>query len=189
MTEGSAARGPITFQSMADQLTLGEVVAVLAALLTFVAAFLTWSTVMVHSSSNAQVTGAVADSAGVSAGVSGGRLGTVTLGLSIAVLVTVGVMLLPLAAAWVWKVLLGFGALIAALTLLDMARIPRPMAPDNFTCPSGVTCSFHRSIGPGTWFTVGAGLLVLGGAYLHHWRPLRFGSSESCQPVPEVISG
>jgi hypothetical protein len=170
----SAPRGPITFQSMADQLTLGEVVTVLAALLVFVSAFLTWATVEVHTSTGARIAGAVT----ASMGISGGRLGTVTLGLSVAVLVTVAAMLVPFGDGWMWKVLLGFGALIALLTLLDMARIPRTMAPDNFSCPSRVTCTFHRSIGPGTWFTLAAGLVVLAGAYLHHWRPLYFRSGD-----------
>lgn len=184
-----STRGPLTFESMADRLTLGLVVTVLAALLGFVSAFLTWSTVDVRSATDVRITGAVTDSLGIS----GGRLGTVTLGVSIAVLVTVAVMLLPLVALWAWKVLLGFGTLIALLTLLDLARIPRTIAPDNFTCPSGVTCTFHRIVGPGVWFTLGAGLLVIGGAYLHHLRPgLAFptpANGSTAQPAPDVISG
>lgn len=171
----SPSRGPITFQSMADQLTLGEVVTVLAALLVFVSAFLTWATVEVHTSTGTPVAGAIT----ASMGISGGRLGTVTLALSVAVLVTVAGMLVPMGATWMWKVLLGFAALIALLALLDVARIPRMMSPDNFSCPSRVTCTFHRSIGPGTWITLGAGLLVLAGAYLHHWRPLYFSTDEA----------
>lgn len=162
--------GRITFQSMADRLTLGLLAAVIGAVLVFVSAFLTWSTVDARSSVGTKVAGAVTDSIGIA----GGRLGTATLILSVASLLLVGMMLLPATKPWAWMVLLGFGLWIVLFALVDLAAIPRTLRPDNFTCPSGVTCSFHRSIGPGVWFTLVTGLLVAAGAYVHHLRPTGF---------------
>jgi hypothetical protein len=160
----------ITFQSMADRLTLGLLATVIGAVLVFISAFLTWSTVDARSQAGGKIAGAVTDSIGIS----GGRLGTVTLVLAIASLAMVGVMLLPSTKPWAWQVLIGFGALSAFFALIDLISIPRTLRPDNFTCPAGVSCTFHRSIGPGVWFTLVASLLIVAGAYIHHIRPVPF---------------
>lgn len=188
-----AGAGPaerITFQSMADRLTLGLLAAVIGAFLVFVSAFLTWSRVDARSAAGQRIAGAVTDSLGIA----GGRLGAETLVLSIAALVVIGVMLLPATKAWAWQVLIGFGVLIVLFALVDLVSIPRTLRPDNFTCPSGVTCSFHRSIGPGVWFTLVAGLLVVAGAYVHHIRPVPFREHASgpaqaagSNPAPEAV--
>ena len=169
--EGSAPQG-VTFQSMADRLTLGLVASVIGAVLVFISAFLTWSTVDARSQAGGKLAGAVTDSIGIS----GGRLGTETLVLALAALAVVGVMLLPATKAWAWQVLLGAGLLSVFFTLVDLISIPKTLRPDNFTCPAGVTCTFHRTIGPGVWFTLVASLLIVAGAYIHHIRPVPFRS-------------
>jgi hypothetical protein len=160
----------ITFQSMADRLTLGLLAAVIGAVLVFISAFLTWSTVDARSQAGGKIAGAVTDSIGIS----GGRLGTATLVLSIAALAMVGVMLLPSTKPWAWQVLIGFGLLSVFFALIDLFSIPRTLRPDNFTCPAGVSCTFHRTLGPGVWFTLVASLLIVAGAYVHHTRPVPF---------------
>ena len=162
----------ITFQSMADRLTLGLLASVIGAVLVFVSAFLTWSTVDARSAAGGKLDGAVTDSIGIS----GGRLGTATLVLSLGALAVVAVMLLPATKPWAWRVLLGFGLLSVFFTLVDLISIPRTLRPDNFTCPSGVSCTFHRTVGPGVWFTLIASLLIVAGAYVHHIRPVPFRS-------------
>jgi hypothetical protein len=169
-TEPATAR--ITFQSMADRLTLGLLASVIGAVLVFVSAFLTWSTVDARSQVGDKLAGAVTDSIGIA----DGRLGTATLVLSLGALAVVAVMLLPATKPWAWQVLIGFGALSAAFTLFDLISIPRTLRPDNFTCPSGVSCTFHQTIGPGVWFTLIASLLIVAGAYVHHIRPVPFRS-------------
>jgi hypothetical protein len=168
----------ITFQSMADRLTLGLLASVIGAVLVFVSAFLTWSTVDARSQVGDKLAGAVTDSIGIA----GGRLGTATLVLSLAALAVVGVMLLPATKPWAWQVLIGSGALSAALALYELLTIPKTLRPDNFTCPSGVTCTFHQTIGPGVWFTLIASLLIVAGAYVHHIRPVPF-RSPGAHPV------
>jgi len=163
-------RPPITFQSMADRLTLGLLAAVIGAVLVFVSAFLTWSTVNARASSSQRVAGATTDSLGVA----GSRLGSETLVLSLASLAVIAVMLLPATKPWAWKVLIGAGVLITLFALIDLISIPATLHPSNFTAPSGVTVSFHRTTGPGVWFTLFAGLLVTAGAYVHHIRPVPF---------------
>jgi hypothetical protein len=161
----------ITFQSMADRLTLGLLASVIGAVLVFVSAFLTWSTVNARSSAGAKTSsGAVTDSIGIA----DGRLGLETLVLSLASLALVAVMLMPATKPWAWKVLIGTGALTVLLALIELVSIPRTLRPDNFTCPSGVSCSFHRTVGPGVWFTLVTGLVVIAGAYVHHIRPVPF---------------
>lgn len=162
----------ITFQSMADRLTLGLLASVIGAVLVFVSAFLTWSTVDARSQIGDKLAGAVTDSIGIA----GGRLGTATLVLSLAAVAVVAVMLLPATKPWAWQVLIGAGALSAAFSLYDLITIPKTLRPDNFTCPSGVSCTFHRTIGPGVWFTLIASLLIVAGAYVHHIRPVPFHS-------------
>lgn len=172
--EPAAAAGQqISFQSMADRLTLGLLASVIGAVLVFVSAFLTWSTVDARSQVGDKLAGAVTDSMGIS----NGRLGTATLVLSLAALAVVAVMLLPATKPWAWQVLIGAGALSAAFTLYDLTTIPKTLRPDNFTCPAGVSCTFHRTIGPGVWFTLIASLLIVAGAYVHHIRPVPFRSS------------
>jgi hypothetical protein len=158
----------ITFQSMADRLTLGLLASVIGAVLVFVSAFLTWASTTSKSSVNGLTTGAVTDTLGID----GSRLGTATLVLSIAALALVGVMLLPATKPYAWKILMATGALIVLLALVELFQIPGTLHPKDFTCPAGLTCSFHRSIGPGVWFTLVAGLLVAAGAYVHHIRPV-----------------
>ncbi|HEX4019403.1 MAG TPA: hypothetical protein VHX15_21900 [Frankiaceae bacterium] len=162
----------ITFQSMADRLTLGLLASVIGAVLVFVSAFLTWSTVDARSQAGDKLAGAVTDSIGIA----GGRLGTATLVLSLAALAVVAVMLLPATKPWAWRLLLGAGALSAALALYDLISIPKTLRPDNFTCPAGISCTFHRTLGPGVWFTLIASLLIVAGAYVHHIRPVPFRS-------------
>jgi hypothetical protein len=182
-TQPSAPAGQrITFQSMADQLTLGLLASVIGAVLVFVSAFLTWSTVDARSQVGDKLAGAVTDSMGIS----GGRLGTATLVLSLAALAVVAVMLLPATKPWAWQVLIGAGALSAAFTLYDLITIPKTLRPDNFTCPSGVSCAFHRTIGPGVWFTLIASLLIVAGAYVHHVRPVPF-RSPGAHPVQRRV--
>ena len=164
------AGGPVTFQSMADKLTLGLLASVVGAIIVFVSAFLTWSTVDARGTAGAKLSGAVTDSMGISAG----RLGTVTLICSIVALVVVGVMLLPVTMEWAWQVLLGLGALIVLLALIEVVTLPRALSPGSFSCPSGVTCTFHRTVGPGVWFTLVAGVIVIVGAYVHRIRPVPF---------------
>ena len=178
-TEGVPA-APITFQAMADKLTLGLLTSVVGAIIVFVSAFLTWSTVDARGAAGKPLSGAVTDSMGIS----GGRLGTVTVICSIVALAVVGVMLLPITKPWAWQVLLGLGSLIVLLALIEVVTLPRALSPGAYSCPSGVTCTFHRTIGPGVWFTLVAGAIVIAGAYLHHLRPVPFVRPEaSPQPV------
>jgi hypothetical protein len=172
----------ITFQSMADRLTLGLLAAVIGAVLVFISAFLTWSTVDARSEAGGKIAGAVTDSIGIS----GGRLGTATLVLAIAAVAMAGVMLLPSTKPWAWQVLLGFGLLSAFFALIDLISIPRTLRPENFTCPAGVTCTFHRTIGPGVWFTLVASLLIVAGAYVHHFRPVPF-RAPGAPPRPKTV--
>ncbi len=161
----------LTFQSMADRLTLGLLASVIGAVLVFISAFLTWSTVNARSSAGGQTIGVVTNSMGIS----GGRLGTATLVLSIAALAMVTVMLLPATKPWAWQVLIGFGLLSVFFTLIDVVSIPKTLRPDPAFCQgSGVSCTFPRSIGAGVWFTLIASLLIVAGAYVHHIRPVPF---------------
>lgn len=169
--ESTRAGRTVTFDSMADRLTLGLLAAVIGAVLVFVSAFLTWSTVSARSSAaGGTKSGAVTDSIGIA----GGRLGLETLILALASLALVAVMLMPDTKPWAWKVLIGTGALTVLFALIELVSIPRTLRPDNFTCPPGVSCSFHRTVGPGVWFTLVTGLLVIAGAYVHHIRPVTF---------------
>ena len=168
----------ITFQSMADRLTPGLLAAVIGAVLVFISAFLTWSTVDARSEAGGKIAGAVTDSIGIS----GGRLGTATLVLAIAAIAMAGVMLLPSTKPWAWQVLLGFGLLSAFFALIDLISIPRTLRPANFKCPADVICTFHRTIGPGVWFTLVASLLIVAGAYAHHIRPVPFRAPGPPQP-------
>jgi hypothetical protein len=160
----------ITFQSMADKLTLGLLACVIGAVLVFVSAFLNWSSTTSKGTAPGArgATGATTDTLGID----GSRLGTATLVLSIAAIALVGVMLLPATKPYAWKILIGTGVLIALLAIVELFQIPGTLHPKNFTCPTGLTCSFHRSIGPGVWFTLAAGLLVAAGSYVHHIRPV-----------------
>jgi hypothetical protein len=167
---------------MADRLTLGLLAAVIGAVLVFISAFLTWSTVDARSEAGGKIAGAVTDSIGIS----GGRLGTATLVLAIAAVAMAGVMLLPSTKPWAWQVLLGFGLLSAFFALIDLISIPRTLRPENFTCPAGVTCTFHRTIGPGVWFTLVASLLIVAGAYVHHFRPVPF-RAPGAPPRPKTV--
>ena len=54
----------ITFQSMADRLTLGLLAAVIGAVLVFISAFLTWSTVDARSEAGGKIAGPATDSIG-----------------------------------------------------------------------------------------------------------------------------
>jgi hypothetical protein len=157
---------------MADRLTLGLLAAVIGAVLVFISSFLTWASVDARSSAGGKVAGGVTDFLGVS----GGRFGTATLICALAALVVVAVMLLPATKPWAWQVLLGCGALTVLFALIDLIQIPTDLHPAGFVCPAGVTCSFHRSIGPGVWFTLVTGLLVMAGAYVHYIRPVPFKS-------------
>jgi hypothetical protein len=172
----------ISFQAMADRLTLGLLAAVIGAVLVFVSAFLTWARVDARSAAGHDVGGAII----TTSGISGGRLGTETLVLAIMSLVIVGVMLLPATKPWAWQVLLGFGLLIAFFALYDLLSIPGPVRPNGFFCGSGVTCSFHRSIEPGVWFTLIASLLIVAGAYVHHIRPVPF-RAPGAAPQPKTV--
>jgi hypothetical protein len=154
---------------MADRLTLGLLAAVIGAVLVFISAFLTWSTVDARSEAGGKVAGAVIHSMGIA----GGRLGTATLVLSIASLAMVAVMLLPSTKPWAWQVLIGFGLLSALFALIDLISIPKTLRPNIAAC-EGVSCSLHRTIGPGVWFTLIASLLIVAGAYVHQIRPVPF---------------
>ncbi len=170
----------ITFQSMADRLTLGLLASIIGAVLVFVSAFLTWASVNAKSTVGDKVSGATTDSLGIA----GSRLGSATLVLSITALALCGVMLLPATKVWAWKLLTGAGALIALLAVIELFQIPGTLRPSDFTCPTGLTCTFHRSIGPGVWFTLVAGLLVAAGAYVHHIRPVQF-RAQPARTTPE----
>jgi hypothetical protein len=169
-TQTHEASEPITFQSMADRLTLGLLASIIGAVLVFVSAFLTWASVHAKSSVGGTVSGATTDSLGIA----GSRLGLATLVLSITALALCGVMLLPATKVWAWKLLAGSGLLVALLAIIELIQIPGTLRPSEFICPTGLTCTFHRSIGPGVWFTLVAGILVAAGAYVHHIRPVHF---------------
>jgi hypothetical protein len=96
-------------------------------------------------------------------------------------------MLLPATKPWAWQVLIGAGLLSAALSLYDLITIPKTLRPDNFTCPSGVSCTFHQTIGPGVWFTLITSLLIAAGAYVHHIRPVPF-RSPGAHPVASPVA-
>jgi hypothetical protein len=161
--------GRITFQAMADRLTLGLLASVIGAVLVFVSAFLTWSSTNSKSISGDLTSGATTDTLGIDSH----RLGGATLVLSIASLALIMVMLLPATKTYAWKVLIGAGALIALLALIELFQIPATLHPVVKGCGvNGVTCSFTRSTGPGVWFTLIAGILVAVGAYVHHIRPV-----------------
>ena len=172
-TDPDAAAAPrserITFQSMADRLTLGLLASVIGAVLVFVSAFLTWSSTHSKSAAGKLVSGATTDTLGIDSH----RLGSATLVLSIAALALIMVMLLPATKPYAWKILTGAGVLIAVLALVELFQIPATLHPVVKGCGvDGVTCTFTRSTGPGVWFTLVAGVLVTVGAYAHHLRPV-----------------
>jgi hypothetical protein len=171
----------LTFQSMADRLTLGLLASVIGAVLVFVSAFLTWSSTNSKGVIGKLVSGGTTDTLGID----GSRLGGATLVLSIASLALVMVMLLPATKPYAWKLLIGAGGLIALLALVELFQIPGHLYPKSFSCPPGAICTFTRSIGPGVWFTLVAGILVAVGAYVHHIRPVQMRhQAEAPSPPP-----
>jgi hypothetical protein len=160
---------------------LGLLASIIGAVLVFVSSFLTWASVNAKSSVAGKVSGASVDYLGVSSH----RLGFATLVLSIAALALCAVMLLPATKPWAWKVLIGTGALVALLAIIELIQIPQTLHANTSTCTAqGVTCTLHRSIGPGVWFTLIAGILVAAGAYVHHIRPVQFRSQLAGRATP-----
>jgi hypothetical protein len=49
-----------------------------------------------------------------------------------------------------------------------------------------VTCTFHRTLGPGVWLTLVASLLIVAGAYVHHFRPVPF-RAPGAPPRPKTV--
>jgi hypothetical protein len=173
----------LTFQSMADRLTLGLLASVIGAVLVFVSAFLTWSSTNSKSSVGGLTSGAITDTIGID----GHRLGGATLVLSIAALALVMVMLLPATKSYAWKILMGVGALTSLLAVVELFQIPATLHPVVKACGvNGVTCSFTRTIGPGVWFTLVAGILVAVGAYVHHIRPVQMRHQAEAPSPPPV---
>ena len=172
----------LTFQSMADRLTLGLLASVIGAVLVFVSAFLTWSSINSKSSVGGLTSGATTDTLGID----GHRLGGATLVLSIAALALIMVMLLPATKSYAWKILIGVGVLTSLLAVVELFQIPATLHPVVKACGvNGVTCSFTRTTGPGVWFTLVAGILVAVGAYVHHIRPVQLRpQAEAPSPPP-----
>ncbi len=160
----------ITFQSMADRLTLGLLAAVIGAVLVFISAFLTWSTVNARSQAGGKIAGAISDTLGIA----GGRLGTVTLVLSLAVAGD------GRPSCCCPRRSHGRGRCSSASACWRCLRAgrsdrdPEDAAAGRLHLPG--RCELHISprVGPGVWFSLITSLLIVAGAYVHHIRPVPF---------------
>ncbi len=159
---GAAARLP-------GGITPGMLVAAIGALVTFLAAFLTWATADFTSRVANLPPGGVIDSA---SGLTGNRLGKATLVLAIAVLILLALMRLPATSAKAWIVVAAGGGLIVLIAVLDLfAIINDSDLPDRLAsvqgCGAVVQCTAERSAGVGVYLTIVGGLVVVVGALLH----------------------
>jgi hypothetical protein len=154
---------------MAAGLTPGLLTAAVGALVTFLAAFLTWATVEVTSRAGGPLVGGGTRSV---IGLQGDRLGKATLVLAVASLVLVALLAAPASRRWGWIPLACAGGLIAVLAVLDLVSISdasdlRERLAQVPGCVQVVQCSGDRSAGVGVYLTILGGLAVLVGALLH----------------------
>jgi hypothetical protein len=139
------------------------------ALLTFLAAFLTWATVEVTSRAGGPIVGGGTRSV---SGLEGDRLGKATLVIGLAALVLCALLLAPATRSWGWIALLVCGALIVLLAVLDLASISddtdlKQRLAEVPGCGGTVRCEGERTAGVGVWLTIVGGLLIMLGAALH----------------------
>jgi hypothetical protein len=150
-------------------ITTGLLVAAVGALVTVLAAFLTWASVEVTSRVGSVEGGGTRSLLGVQ----GGRLGKETLVLALAALALVLVMRAPSSRSWGWIALLVAGVLVVALASLDLAFISdasdlRRRLAAVPGCSQAVQCTGDRSAGVGVYLTILGGLAIAVGALLHH---------------------
>jgi hypothetical protein len=149
--------------------TPGLLVAAVGALITFLAAFLTWASVEVSSRVGGPIVGGGTRSV---SGLEGDRLGKATLVVAIAALLLIGLLLAPASRRWGWIALAVAGGLILVLALLDLVSIAdasdlRSRLAQVPGCSAAVQCTGDRSAGIGIYLTLLGGLLVGVGAFLH----------------------
>ncbi len=146
----------------------GQLLALAGAVLTFLAAFLTWAT------SDARSTvGSIAGGGTIRrSGLQGGHLGTATLVLSLLAMALVALLARPALRRWGWIAVATAGALTALLAVLDAIAssdkgdLNRQV--QAICAPRRVVCTTHVSTGPGVWLTLLGALAILTGAILHH---------------------
>lgn len=154
---------------MPSQVTPGVLTAAVGALLTFLAAFLTWATVEVTSRAGGLLGGGTRSTSGLQ----GDRLGKATLVLALAAVALCVLLLQPSSRAWGWIALTAVGGLIVVLALVDLAAISdasdlRQRLGRVAGCSAAVQCSGSRTAGIGVYLTVVGGLVIVVGALLHH---------------------
>ncbi len=146
----------------------GQLLALAGAVLTFLAAFLTWATSDARSTVGSIVGGGTIRRSGLQ----GGHLGTATLVLSLLAMALVALLARPALRRWGWIALAAAGALTALLAVLDAIAssdkgdLNRQV--QAICAPRRVVCTTHVSTGPGVWLTLLGGLAILTGAILHH---------------------
>jgi hypothetical protein len=150
-------------------MTPGLLTSAIGALLTFLAAFLTWATVELTSRAGGPLVGGGTRSV---IGLQGDRLGKATLVLAIAALLLVALLAAPASRPWGWIPLATAGALIVVLAVVDLISISdasdlRHRLAAVPGCQQVVQCSGDRSAGIGVYLTILGGLAVLAGALLH----------------------
>lgn len=150
-------------------ITTGLLVAAVGALVTALAAFLTWAAVEVTSRVGSIEGGGTRSTLGVQ----GERLGKATLILALAALALIVVLRAPSSRAWGWIALLVIGVLVIGLATLDLVAISdasqlRQRLAAIPGCSQAVQCTGERSVGVGVYLTLLGGLAVAVGALLHH---------------------
>ncbi len=146
----------------------GQLLALAGAVLTFLAAFLTWATSDARSTVGSIVGGGTIRRSGLQ----GGHLGTATLVLSLLAMALVALLARPALRRWGWIALAAAGALTALLAVLDAIAssdkgdLNRQV--QAICAPRRVVCTTHVSTGSGVWLTLLGGLAILTGAILHH---------------------
>jgi hypothetical protein len=154
---------------MPVNVTPGVLTAAVGALLTFLAAFLTWATVEVTSRVGTLLGGGTRSTSGLE----GDRLGKATLVLALAAVALCVLLLQPSSRSWGWIALAAVGGLIVVLALIDLAAISdvsdlRERLGQVQGCSAAVQCTGSRTPGIGVYLTIVGGLVVLIGALLHH---------------------
>lgn len=161
----------------------GQLLALAGAVLTFLAAFLTWATSDARSTVGSIVGGGTIRRSGLQ----GGHLGTATLVLSLLAMALVALLARPALRRWGWIALAAAGALTALLAVLDAIAssdkgdLNRQV--QAICAPRRVVCTTHVSTGPGVWLTLLGGLAILTGAILHHRE--RAAPDRRVPPMPE----
>jgi hypothetical protein len=152
-----------------EGVTPGLLTAAVGALLTFLAAFLTWATVEVTSRAGGPIVGGGTRSV---SGLEGDRLGKATLVLAIAAVLLIVLLLAPASRRWGWWVLLACGLLVIAFAVIDLVSISdssdlRRRLASIPGCNGPIQCTGDRTAGVGVWLTIAGGVLICVGALLH----------------------